>query len=199
MPSGPSGLLLLGTSHVGKSTCARGVGSAIGWSVISTDKLGRHPGRPWTGVPDPVTEFYLRLTDDAIHWFLRVHHENMRPVIKETIKAASEAGDGFILEGAALRPEYLPDWEIGEALVICLHAERDALRERIERESIYSQQSDQTKIAIDKFVERSVRENEALVKAAIRHKVLLVDVTDLKNVDRLTRELPSRLAGMSGR
>ena len=55
------------------------------------------------------------------------------------------------------------------------------------------------KNAIDKFVERSVRENEALVKTAIRHKVLLVDVTDLKNVDRLTRELTSRLAGMSGR
>ena len=90
MTSGPSCLLLLGTSHVGKSTCARGIGNAIGWPVIATDKLGRHPGRPWTSVPDPVTEFYLRLTDDAIHWFLRVHHENMRPVIQETIKAARE-------------------------------------------------------------------------------------------------------------
>ena len=189
MTSGPSCLLLLGTSHVGKSTCARGIGNAIGWPVISTDKLGRHPGRPWTSVPDPVIEFYLRLTDDAIQWFLRVHHENMRPVIHETIKAAREAGGGSLLEGAALRPEYLSDWEIGEALVICLHAERDALRERIERESAYSQQSDRMKIAIDKFVERSVRENEALVKTAIRHKVLLVDVTDLKNVDRLTKEL----------
>jgi 2-phosphoglycerate kinase len=199
MTSGPSCLLLLGTSHVGKSTCARGIGNAIGWPVISTDKLGRHPGRPWTGVPDPVTEFYHRLTDDTIHWFLRVHHENMRPVIHETIKAAREAGGGFILEGAALRPEYLSDWEIGEALVVCLHAECDALRKRIERESAYSQQSDEMKIAIDSFVERSVRENEALVKPAMRHKVLLVDVTDLRNVDRLTRELASRLAGISAR
>ena len=55
------------------------------------------------------------------------------------------------------------------------------------------------KIAIDKFVERSVRENEALANTAIRHKVLLVDLTDLKNVDRLTRELTSRLAGISAR
>jgi 2-phosphoglycerate kinase len=149
-------------------------------------------------VPDPVMEFYLRLTNDAIYWFLRVHHENMRPIIEEKIKATRKAGDGFILEGAALRPEYLPDWAIGEALVMCLHAEPYALRERIERESSYSQQSDQTKIAIDKFVERCVRENEALVEAAIRHKVLLVDVTDLKNADRLTRELTSRLAGSPG-
>jgi 2-phosphoglycerate kinase len=198
MTSRPSGLLLLGTSHVGKSTCAHAIGRAIGWPVISTDKLGRHPGRPWTGVPDPVMEFYLRLTNDAIHWFLRVHHENMRPVIRDKIKATRNADDGFILEGAALRPEYLPDWEISEALVMCLHAEPRALRERIEKESSYCQQSDPTKTAIDKFVERSVRENEALVEAAIRHKILLVDVTDLKSADRLTKELTARLAGPSG-
>jgi hypothetical protein len=40
-----------------------------------------------------------------------------------------------------------------------------------------------------------VRVNEALVKTAIRHKVLLVDLTDLKNFDPLTGELTSRLAG----
>jgi hypothetical protein len=108
-----------------------------------------------------------------------------------------KAGGGFILEGAALRPEYLLHWEIGEALVMCFHVEPHALRERIEKESGYSQQNDQMKIAIDKFVERSARENEALVEAAIRHKVLLVDVTDLRNADRLTEELTSRLADPS--
>jgi hypothetical protein len=59
-------------------------------------------------VPDPVTEFYLRLTDDTIHWFLRVHHQNMRPVIHQTIKAAREAGAGFILEGLRSVPNTFP-------------------------------------------------------------------------------------------
>ncbi|MBZ6076472.1 hypothetical protein [Microvirga puerhi] len=199
MTSRPTGLLLLGTSHVGKSTCAHDLGNATEWPVISTDKLGRHPGRPWTGVPDAVTEFYLRLTDATIHWFLRVHHENMRPFIRETIKAAREAGRGFILEGSALRPEYLSDWEIGEALVICLHAESDALRERIEKGSAHSQQSDQTKRAIDKFVERSIRENEALVASANKQGIRLVDVTDLADLERLTHELTLHLAGTSER
>ncbi|RWL93207.1 MAG: hypothetical protein EOR68_24645 [Mesorhizobium sp.] len=134
-------------------------------------------------------EFYLRLTDDAIHWFLKVHHENLRPLIHEKINARQEARDGFILEGAALRPEYLADWQIGDASVMCLHVEPKALRERIERESSYSQQSEQMKIAINKFAERSVRENEALAEAAIRHKVSLVDVTDLKDASRLAKEL----------
>ncbi|QEN87027.1 hypothetical protein FZC33_12120 [Labrys sp. KNU-23] len=195
MTTRPPALLLLGTSHVGKSTCADRIGRTLGWPVISTDQLARHPGRPWTGVPDPVTEFYLRLTDDAIHWFLRVHHENMRPIIRARIKALREAGGGFILEGAALRPDHLPDWGIGEALAVCLHVEPQALRARIERESRYSQQDDPMKIAIDKFAERSVRENEAFVEAAIRHGIPLMDVTDPKEADRLAGDLTSRLAG----
>lgn len=197
MTTRPPALLLLGTSHVGKSTCAARIGGAIGWSVTSTDQLGRHPGRPWTGVPDPVTEFYLRLTDDAIHWFLLVHHENMRPIIRARIAALRKAGGSFILEGAALRPDYLLDWEIGDALAICLHIEPQALRERIERESRYVQQEERTKTAIDKFVERSVRENDAFIESAIRHDIPLMDVTDPNSADRLIEEIISRLAGGS--
>ena len=194
MTSAPSGLLLLGTSHVGKSTCAEAVGRAVGWPVVSTDKLGRHPGRPWTGTPDPVIEFYLRMTDDAIHWFLLMHHENMRPVIQERIRALRVAGAGFVLEGAALRPEHLSGWEVGDALVACLYVEPRVLRERLLSASDHSRQDDRIKVAIDRFAERSLRENEALVQAAIGHGVRVVDVTDPKDADSLAEELASRLA-----
>ena len=194
MTSAPSGLLLLGTSHVGKSTCAEAVGRAVGWPVVSTDKLGRHPGRPWTGTPDPVIEFYLRMTDDAIHWFLLMHHENMRPVIQERLRALRAAGAGFVLEGAALRPEHLSGWEVGDALVACLYVERRVLRERLLSASDHSRQDDRIKVAIDRFAERSLRENEALVQAAIGHGVRVVDVTDPHDADRLAGELASRLA-----
>lgn len=193
MTLGPTNLLLIGTSHVGKSTCATSIGSAVGWPVISTDTLGRHPGRPWTGVPDAVIEFYLRMSDDAIHWFLKVHHENMRPLIGEKIRAARETGEVFILEGAALRPEYLSDWKISEALAVCLHVEPNALRERIRTGGNYSQQGDEFKVAIEKFTERSIRENEALAEAAVKHNIRVVDVTDLNDADRLIKELASRL------
>ncbi|UCI32033.1 hypothetical protein [Mesorhizobium sp. B4-1-4] len=198
MTSGSNGLLLIGTSHVGKSTCANNIGSAIRCPVISTDMLGRHPGRPWTGVPDAVLEFYHRMSDDAIHWFLQVHHENMRPLIGAKIEAVRETGEGFILEGAALRPEYLGDWQIGEALAVCLHVEPNSLRERIRTGSNHSQQNDTIKVAIDKFTERSVRENEALAETAVRNKIEVVDVTDFKGADRLARELASRLVASPG-
>jgi 2-phosphoglycerate kinase len=148
-------------------------------------------------VPAAVLEFYNWLSDDTIHWFLKVHHENMRALIGARINAAREAGEAFILEGAALRPEYLGGWQIGEALTVCLHVEPHTLRERIRASSNYLQQGDQLKVAIDKFTERSVRENEALAEAAVRHKIQVADVTDVKEADRLAGELTSRLIGPS--
>jgi 2-phosphoglycerate kinase len=39
-------LLIGGTSNVGKSTVAQAVAKKLGFEVLSTDKLARHPGRP---------------------------------------------------------------------------------------------------------------------------------------------------------
>lgn len=194
----PTALLLIGTSHVGKSTCAARVGAALDWSVVSTDALGRHPGRPWTGIPDAVLEFYLRMSDDAVHWFLKVHHENMRPVIAARIAVLNAAERGFVLEGAALRPEYLAGWPVGNALAVCLRVETTALRARIRDGSDYLRRDETMRLAIDRFVERSLRENDALAEAAARVGVPVADVTAAADADRLADHLASRLAAVPG-
>lgn len=191
-------VLILGTSHVGKSTCAHTLSDVLGWPVVSTDKLGRHPGRPWTGVPAPVTEFYLRLSDEAVYWFLRVHHENMRPVICKAIQDARKRG-GFILEGAALRPEYLADWDVGDALAVCLHAGESVLRERISAGSRYFERSRETKQAIDMFIERSLRENAALVETAKQHGLKLIDVGTSDTGISVVRQIVTLLTNAQAR
>ncbi|MEL7245323.1 MAG: 2-phosphoglycerate kinase, partial [Cyanobacteria bacterium J06573_2] len=40
-------ILIGGSSHVGKSTLAQSLANKLNWNYISTDKLARHPGRPW--------------------------------------------------------------------------------------------------------------------------------------------------------
>lgn len=186
-------LFLLGTSHVGKSTCALALGAAAGMAVVSTDELGRHPGRPWTGVPEEVEEFYQYLSDDTIHWFLRVHHENMRPVIQNCTTEMRQANRAFVLEGSALRPEYLSAWDISDALSICLYADNDLLRQRIETESNRAAQGKPMKIAIDRFIERSLRENEALAEAANRNGVTLFDVTHVTSAKSLVEKLSAHI------
>ncbi len=103
----PTGLLIFGSSHVGKTTLAERIGQATAWPVLSSDKMARHPGRPWPVVRAPVAEYYERLTDETIYWFLRTHYENMWPLIGRAIDAERQAGRHFVLEGSALRPDYL--------------------------------------------------------------------------------------------
>lgn len=186
-------VLIGGTSHVGKSTCAARLGAALHWPVIATDKLGRHPGRPWTGVPPHVSEFYLSLSDDAVHWFQKVHHHNMRPAIREALRRA-ESGGPFILEGSALRPGYRADWTVLPAVAVCLYAEDDAVRERILFESDYARQPEPIQRATHKFITRSVRENRALAEEAKQNGVQLIDTTDVGGADRAADHILSMLS-----
>ncbi|MBM7485161.1 2-phosphoglycerate kinase [Bradyrhizobium sp. USDA 3686] len=57
--------------------------------------------------------------------------------------------------------------------------------------------ANKVKAAIEKFVERSLRENTALAEAAKAHGVPRIDVTNPENADRATKELVSRLVGSS--
>lgn len=193
MAAKPRSLFLLGTSHVGKSTSACALGAAAGVAVISTDKLGRHPGRPWAGAPHEVLEFYQNLNNNTIHWLLRAHHENMRAIIQNRVREMFQASRAFVLEGSALRPEYLSAWDIDDALSICLHADDNTLRRRIEVASNRSAQGKPMKIAIDKFIERSLRENAALAEAAERHGVTLFDVTHITSAESLIEKLGTHI------
>lgn len=193
MAAKPRDLFLLGTSHVGKSTCAYALGTAAELAIISTDKLGRHPGRPWASAPQEVEEFYQNLSDNTIHWLLRVHHENMRPVIQNCIEEMHQASRTFVLEGSALRPEFLSAWDIGDALCMCLYADDDILRRRIEAASNRSAKSDPMKTAIDKFIERSLRENDALAEAANRNGVTLFDVSHVTSAKNLVQKLSAHI------
>lgn len=51
------------------------------------------------------------------------------------------------------------------------------------------------KNAIDRFADRSLRENEALAQAAMTHELEVMDVTDVKSADRAATSLTARLVG----
>lgn len=170
----PRGLLLTGTSHAGKSTLAAGLADTLGWPIVATDKLGRHPGRPWPAPPAPVDQFYDRLDPDSIHWFLRVHHQNMAPGLQRRI---AEAAAPAILEGAALRPEifapHLPQgWR-----ACCLTAPDAVLTQRIHSASAYAAQAPRRQRILDAFLDRSLRENAALTAAAAQAGMLVIDTS----------------------
>jgi 2-phosphoglycerate kinase len=185
----PLGVLIAGTSHVGKSTFARALASSLGRELISTDDLARHPGRPWPTVRPQVAEHYAKLSDETIHWFLKVHHENLWPRIAQIIEERRQLSKPFVLEGAALRPEYMARIEAGVVQTVFFHAEDDFLRNRMIADS-RSQDTDQASAAIiGKFIERSIRENGELFEAARSCSIRCVDVAVAGALETLMQEL----------
>lgn len=188
------GILISGTSHVGKSTLAEKLSERLGWAGMSTDKLGRHPGRPWLAIPAPVAEFYSRLTPETIHWFLKVHHENMWRSIGPMIEAERDAGRPFVMEGAALRPEYIAPLVSDRIFGVLLHADDAFLCNRMHAAAGYAQRGAAERSLIDAFIDRSLRENAALYGAAQETGLRIVDAEDEQAVAGLFDELVERAA-----
>jgi hypothetical protein len=164
------------------------VALALGRDLISTDDLARHPGRPWPTVRPEVAEYYSKLSDDTIHWFLKVHHENLWARIAHMVDVRRQAAKPFVLEGSALRPEYMARIEPGVVLPLLLHCNNALLRKRIAEGSRLEDADDATAAVIGKFIERSLRDNEDLLGAARKMQIRCIDVGVPGALDTLAQE-----------
>ena len=189
------GILIAGSSHVGKTTLAARLGEALGWSVTSTDSLARHPGRPWPQVREPVSEYYTRLSPETITWFLKVHHENMWPRIGRMLEDEVQAESRFIFEGSALRPGLVAPLVSDGLAAICLHAERAFLEERMRSGSGYDVADAGMRLLIDRFIERELRDNDAMRNEALENGIQIIDAADRRAVDAVFADLARRGQG----
>ncbi|MEL6437316.1 MAG: hypothetical protein AAFP99_11045 [Pseudomonadota bacterium] len=189
LPTGVRVLLIFGTSHVGKTTLAKEVAAARNWDHVSTDALARFPGRPWPTVRPAVAEYYTRLSAKAMYWFHINHHRNMWPLMQSRIDQAVATGSGLVMEGSALRPELFPASFDKRVAAIGLHASARWLRQRIEDNSDYASRKAPEQAMIDAFIERSVRDNAAIIEAAQEHGFALTDAADSDAIVGLTQDL----------
>jgi 2-phosphoglycerate kinase len=197
MPLPLSTILIAGTSHMGKSTLAGLLSDRLGCEAISTDSLARHPGRPWPGIPAPVEEYYTQLSADTIHWFLKVHHQNIWPLIRSLIDNSCNTGNPAIFEGAALRPEFISPL-LGSAVTgVFLHAGNDFLLERMRSHARYDDATASQRFIMDAFIERSLRENTEMLASAQQHNVQVVDVTKPQALETLVADLAARVTASS--
>lgn len=171
-------VLIFGTSHVGKSTLAGRLGERLGWPVRSTDTMGRHPGRPWPQVREPVAEHYRRLSDETIYWFLLTHQENIWPHIRQQITEAASQNIGSVFEGSALRPEFLVTLEGLDIHPLGLYAEEGFLRDRILAGSGYAQRDADQQLLIGKFITRSLRQNADFLETGKKLGLPMLNVAD---------------------
>ena len=184
--------LIGGTSHTGKSTLAQALASRLGWHYRSTDKLARHPGRPWQvppkQVPDHVADHYRSLDVDAlIADVVRHYRDNVWPLVEEIVAAhaSDPTTDRLVLEGSAILPELAITLQQHNIAAIWLTAGDECLAERMYSESHYGTKSPREKYLIDKFLQRTWHFNRRIVDTVERLGLACVDVEPRVSLETL--------------
>ena len=188
-------ILIGGSSHVGKTTVAKSLATALGWTHISTDSLAHHPGRPWKTAPEKVpyhvAEHYLTLTvDELIQDVLHHYKTNVWPKVESIITSQINApsSNGIVLEGSAIWPDFFTTNRDPKTIkALWLTATEETFRNRIHAECSYNTKTPRERKLIDKFLERTLAYNTRMVKAVKRYDLPLIHVHDAKVKDLAER------------
>ena len=163
-------VLIGGTSHVGKSTTAQRLAERLGWPYASTDKLARHPGRPWASKlfepPPHVAEHYLSLgADDLIASVLAHYGDNVWPLARDLVRSHADdpAAERLVLEGSALWPPFVAGLHWQAVSAVWLTASDELIERRILAESGHSDAGERGRRAIEAFLGRSLGFNRVMM------------------------------------
>lgn len=191
-------ILIGGSSHAGKSTLCRALAAKLGWSYRSTDKLARHPKRPWVGangkaIPEHVAEYYRDLSVDALFLDVLSHYEkNVLPQVEVIVHshASDLSTKCLILEGSALWPGFVANlvYENG-VKAIWLTARNQLFRNRIFSESNFCNVCNDEKHLIQKFLNRTLFYNKHMREEVKRLGFMCIDVESIVNSRRTFKEM----------
>ena len=190
-------ILIGGSSHAGKSLLGQSLASKLGWSYRSTDKLARHPGRPWVSankkaVPENVVEYYSTLSVDALfHDVLSHYQKNVLPQVEIIVHSHvyNSSTECLVLEGSALWPSFVADIvEESGVKAIWLTAKEQLFRSRIFSESNFHNASKYEKHLIQKFLARTLRYNVSMKQDVERLGFMCIDVESAPTIDELVRK-----------
>jgi hypothetical protein len=189
-------VLIGGTSHVGKSTVSRALAADLGWRHLSTDRLARHPGRPWHAVPDHVREHYTSLPGPELVTAQLLHYERMWPTITAELERSLASDEpGLVIEGSGIWPERVAAIGSPAVAAFWLTADADVLDARIRAESGVDELPAAAQLLVAKFVARTLGFDQRLRAALAAAGLTAVDVSDSPTVD----ELVARLRTAAGR
>lgn len=199
--SNPRVILIGGASHTGKSTLAAVISRQLGWSLLSTDRLGRHPGRPWStgdrAVPGHVSDYYLSQQAEELLQDVLKYRRSMWPTIDHIIanRLNSADADPLIVEGAALLPECVSKIESPSVQAVFLTADPELICGRIRSSASYETKEKEERKLIDRFIERSLLFNEHVRRTARLGSVELIDTGVEYAIDQRIAEFARHVKG----
>jgi 2-phosphoglycerate kinase len=182
-------MLIGGSSHCGKSTVAARIAGRLGWEAVSTDTMGRHPGRPWPpqllDARPHVAEHYGTLSVDELMASVLEHYEQrIWPVAQALIgERAAADGPALVLEGSAVWPPFATALGLASVSAVWLTAHPQLFEARIRGESDYAAADARGRRLIDSFLARTIAFDAAMREQAERLGLPVLQVRDDDTVD----------------
>ncbi len=181
-------VLIGGSSHVGKTAVGTLIAEKLGGKHLSTDKLARHPGRPWDTptwtVPEHVKEYYA---NDNAAWLLADvlghYRQNVLPLVQDLL--SQDRGEPLVLEGSAIWPEF-------EVSGVWLTADDDLFRDRMYLDSSYEAADAQGRRLIDNFLKRTLLYNRAMMDVVRKRGLPHVVVDEAMSVEQVAESVLER-------
>ncbi len=164
-------VLISGASHTGKSTLAKMIAGRVSATIIATDALARHPGRPWPKPRPHVVDYFSNLSGETHITLLQHHYLAMRAVVRVALEGNTEKA--VIVEGSPLRPGVF-DADVFVGLI----APPPVLEERIFMSCNYVSLPQEKRQLVDAFLARSLADQDALKAEADAAGVPLIDSSD---------------------
>jgi len=185
-------MLLGGTSHTGKSTLAGQLADALGWRLLSTDQLARHPGRPWrddgSRIPEDVVHHYAdHSAGELVDAVTRHYRDNVWPIVAAIARSHvnNPFDPGLVLEGSAVLPECVVTACLERTGWVWLHAPEPLVTERILTSSGHAERSADQQQLIERFLARTLEFQRQLATAAQQHGMPQVDAADPALLEKL--------------
>lgn len=184
-------VLIGGSSNAGKSTFGKYLAAKLGWNYRSTDKLARHPGRPWKQVnkkmiPEHVVEHYKNLSPEELFLDVISHYEkNVLPQVENIVRSQKS----LILEGSALYPDLVKDLVKEDGVkAIWLNASDRLFQNRIYNQSNFDNLGEDEKFLIQKFLDRTIFYNQRMMELVEQLGFISVDVESVSTVEELSHK-----------
>jgi len=139
---------------------------------------------PPESVPDDVQEHYLSLSVEELFADVIRHYETVWPLVTDKI-AALPAGQGQVIEGSALWPDFIASYSKDDVSAVWLTASDELLQARIYRESALARADAVQRELISKFLERTYYFNARMVERVMRLGFPLISITGSDTVEDL--------------
>lgn len=160
----PPVIFLGGAPMVGKTTVARIIAQRLGYMCISTDDFGAaiaavttpatHPAFHYMGGLDH-HEYYISRDVDELVEDIDACHEALWPAVEIVVRHHSTWAQPAIIEGWALRPDYVAHLagNVAGLFLLC----DDALIEQRVRANPFSEGASDRELMISRYLHRSIR------------------------------------------